>query len=76
MSIVALVNGILSLLQSLVAWGQARKLFNEHESIIAATILTKALEDIKIARQVEIELSHKFDANPSDVSSNDGFRRD
>lgn len=74
--VLTLVNVILGLLSRFVAWGQAQKLWDEHQSIIALTILKKTQEDIQVARQVENELRAKFDANPDSVSDSDGFRRD
>ena len=76
MSIIALINSILGLLQSVVAWGQAKKVFKENEAIIVATILGNALRDIERAKKSDNRLDTEFRNDPTSVMRDDGFSRD
>ena len=76
MSVIALLNAVLGLLQSFVAWGQAKKIFKENEAIIVATILGNALKEIERVKESNARLDAEFRNDPTSVMRDDGFSRD
>lgn len=76
MSIVALVNLVLSLLNKFADWGARTKIFKEDEAIIASKILAKAMEDIKLVKESNARLDAEFRTNPDSILSRDEFTRD
>lgn len=76
MQLISLLNALLGLFQSFVAWGQAKKIFKENEAIIVSAILTNALKEIELVKKNNAKLDAEFRANPSSILQDDGFSRD
>ena len=75
MSIVALINGVLTLLNYFVQWGQSRKLFKEAEALIVSAILSNALRDINLVKESNARLDAEFKLDPSNIVRDDQFTR-
>lgn len=75
-SILTLLTLILGILEKFVSWGAQTKVFDEHQSIIALTILRKAQGDIKVAQDIEDTLNRDFTEHPDLVQKPDEFTRD
>lgn len=74
-SALTIINIVLTLLNTFVEWGKRSKIFKEDEALIAASILTRSLKEIEVAKQIKEDITRKFDSDPSSILQPDEFTR-